>query len=48
MNIEAVKRFFHFFPARTMVIPVPLKLHRFLDAQAPFMIYANLVKPCAD
>ena len=34
--------YFHFFPARSLPLPVPAALHRLLDRQLPFMIYLNL------
>jgi 2-polyprenyl-3-methyl-5-hydroxy-6-metoxy-1,4-benzoquinol methylase len=39
--------YFHFFPARALPFPVPKWLHRWLDSHFPFMIYANVHKPCA-
>jgi SAM-dependent methyltransferase len=36
--------FYHFFPARSLPIPVPGPLHRILDRTVPFMIYANVTK----
>ncbi|GAB2912814.1 class I SAM-dependent methyltransferase [Paralcaligenes ginsengisoli] len=38
--------YFHFFPARALPLAVPRKLHRWLDNHLPFMIYANIHKPC--
>jgi len=36
--------FLHFFPARSLPIPVPKVLHRALDGTFGFMIYAFLTK----
>ena len=40
--------FLHFFPARSLPFEIPQKLHRFLDRNFGFMIYANVKKPCAE
>lgn len=39
--------YFHFFPARALPFPMHGRLHHWLDSQVPFMIYANVHKPCA-
>jgi SAM-dependent methyltransferase len=39
--------YFHFFPARALPFSLPKRLHRWMDNHLPFMIYANLEKPCA-
>ena len=36
--------FLHFFPARSMPIPIPNRMHRLLDQRIGFMIYAQLRK----
>lgn len=36
--------YFHFFPARSLPIGIPPAVHRLLDRQLPFMIYANVRK----
>lgn len=36
--------FFHFFPARTLPFRIPQKLHRWLDSNSGFMIYAQVRK----
>lgn len=38
------KTFLHFFPARALPFQVPARMHRFLDKNYGFMIYANLRK----
>jgi SAM-dependent methyltransferase len=40
--------YYHFFPARALPLPVPRRLHRWLDRRLPFLIYANVSKPCAE
>ncbi len=40
--------YFHFFPARSLPIRIPRGLHRWLDKKLPFMIYANIHKPCVE
>lgn len=40
--------YFHFFPARALPFPIPRRIHQWLDRNLPFMIYANVVKPCAE
>lgn len=40
--------YLHFFPARTLPFKIPLALHRWLDRNFGFMIYASVRKPCAD
>ena len=39
--------FFHFFPVRALPLHIGGRLHRWLDTHIPFMIYANVTKPCA-
>lgn len=41
-EIEEV--FFHFFPARSLPLPIPKILHKWLDKNVPFMIFARLRK----
>lgn len=36
--------YFHFFPARSLPFRIPRFLHRWLDRNLPFMIYANVHK----
>jgi SAM-dependent methyltransferase len=38
--------YLHFFPARSLPIRLPRRLHRWLDEHVGFMIYANVRKPC--
>ena len=40
--------YLHFFPARALPFTIPAKLHRWLDRNLGFMIYASVQKPCAD
>lgn len=40
--------YYHFFPSRALPIVIPKKVHQWLDEHVPFMIYANLEKPCVD
>jgi len=41
-DIEEI--FFHFFPARALPLPIPKILHKWLDKNVPFMIFAKLRK----
>ncbi len=41
-DIESV--YYHFFPARSLPVKIPVAMHRTLDKQIPFMIYANIRK----
>lgn len=44
----AVKEtYLHFFPARALPLRTPTGLHRWLDRNLGFMIYATVRKPCA-
>lgn len=36
--------FYHFFPARSLPIPIPGMIHKWLDGHLPFMIFARLTK----
>ena len=36
--------FYHFFPARSLPVKIPKKLHKWLDKKVPFMIYAKVRK----
>ncbi len=36
--------FYHFFPARSLPIPIPGMIHKWLDRHLPFMIFARLTK----
>ena len=38
------KYFYHFFPARSLPLPIPGVLHRFLDRHVGFMVYLFLSK----
>lgn len=40
--------YFHFFPARALPFPLPRPMHALLDRRLPFMIYANVTRPCAE
>ncbi len=40
--------YFHFFPARSLPFKIPKFLHKWLDVNFPFMIYANITKKCAE
>nr|WP_320017301.1 methyltransferase domain-containing protein [uncultured Desulfobacter sp.] len=40
--------YYHFFPARSLPLSMPKRLHQWLDRHLPFMVYANLRKPCAE
>lgn len=40
--------YLHFFPARALPFRLPAVLHRWLDRQLGFMIYATLQKPCVE
>ena len=40
--------YLHFFPARSLPFKIPKFLHRFLDKNFGFMIYATLRKRCAE
>lgn len=44
-HFQVEEIFYHFFPARALPFPMPGFLHRFLDRQVGFMIYAKLTKP---
>jgi len=41
---EVRETFLHFFPARAMPVRIPHALHKVLDRQRGFLIYANVVK----
>lgn len=41
---EVKEIFYHFFPARSLPIPIPKEIHRWLDKNLPFMIFAKLKK----
>jgi SAM-dependent methyltransferase len=41
-HFEIVDMFLHFFPARTLPVRIPRRLHAFLDRVCGFMIYASL------
>lgn len=43
-ELEIEEIFFHFFPARALPVPFPKFLHRFLDRNLGFMIYAKARK----
>jgi ubiquinone/menaquinone biosynthesis C-methylase UbiE len=43
-HFEIKHLFLHFFPARTLPIPMPKPVHRLLDREVGFMIYADLTK----
>lgn len=41
-QFEIVAVYYHFFPARSLPIRIPVAFHRVLDRRLPFMIYLNL------
>jgi len=43
-HFEVREIYFHFFPARSLPIGIPKPIHRLLDANLPFMMYANVTK----
>lgn len=40
--------YFHFSPARALPFRIPQTLHRWLDKNIPFLIYANVKKRCVE
>ncbi|MBF0143481.1 MAG: class I SAM-dependent methyltransferase [Magnetococcales bacterium] len=44
-HFEVLEVFFHFFPARALPFRVPRALHKFLDRNVGFMIFATVRKP---
>lgn len=45
---DVEETYLHFFPARSLPFKIPKFLHRFLDKNFGFMIYATLRKRCAE
>jgi len=45
---DVEEMYLHFFPARSLPFKIPKFLHRFLDKNFGFMIYATLRKKCAE
>lgn len=43
-HFDIAETFLHFFPARTLPIPMPSFLHRFLDRNVGFLIFAQVRK----
>ena len=47
-HLEVQETYLHFFPARALPFRIPTSLHRWLDRNLGFMIYATVRKPCVE
>lgn len=45
-HFDVQESYLHFFPARALPFRIPARLHRLLDRNFGFMIYATVSKPC--
>lgn len=45
-HFDVQESYLHFFPARALPFRIPARLHRWLDRNFGFMIYATVSKPC--